>query len=287
MKVHVSSKDVITIGCVIIGSLLCAVNINTFINAGGLFPGGFTGLTVFIQRLAGKYMDVKIPYSLVNFTLNAIPAYIGYKTVGKKFTLYSCIMIILTGLFVEILPITNITEDILLITVFGGILQGVALGIALRGNASSGGTDFIAMWISQKTNRPAWNYILGMNAVMLMMAGYMFGWNTALYSIIFQFCSTQVVNIVHTRYKRMTLFIVTSNPDIVIEEIQNSTHHGVTRLEGIGTYYGRPRTMLYTVVDSQNVKRLMTRIHEIDETCFVNVTKTEAIEGRFYQTPIE
>ena len=280
-------KDLITILCVIIGSLLCAVNINTFINAGGLFPGGFTGLTVFIQRYFEKYLDMQVPYSAVNFALNALPAYIGYKTVGKKFTLYSCMMIILTGVFVEILPVTNITEDILLITVFGGILQGVALGIALRGNASSGGTDFIAMWISQKTNQPAWNYILGMNAVMLVAAGYLFGWNGALYSIIFQFCSTQVINFVHTRYKRMTLFIVTSNPDIVIEEIHNSTHHGVTRLEGIGTYYGKPRTMLYTVVESSNVKGLVTRIREIDETSFVNVTKTEAIEGNFYQRPIE
>ncbi len=287
MSTRITKKDFITISCVIIGSLLCAININTFINAGGLFPGGFTGLTVFIQRFAQQYFEVEIPYSLVNFTLNAIPAYIGYKTVGKKFTMYSCVMIILTGVFVEIIPITNITEDILLITVFGGILQGVALGIALRGNASSGGTDFIAMWISKRTNQPAWNYILAMNGVMLVAAGYLFGWNAALYSIIFQYCSTQVINIVHTRYKRMTLFIVTSNPDIVIEEIQNSTHHGVTRLEGIGTYYGRPRTMLYTVIDSQNVKGLVTRIREIDQTSFVNVTKTEAIEGKFYQRPIE
>ena len=287
MSTRITKKDFITISCVIIGSLLCAININTFINAGGLFPGGFTGLTVFIQRFAQQYFEVEIPYSLVNFTLNAIPAYIGYKTVGKKFTMYSCIMIILTGVFVEIIPITNITEDILLITVFGGILQGVALGIALRGNASSGGTDFIAMWISKRTNQPAWNYILAMNGVMLVAAGYLFGWNAALYSIIFQFCSTQVINFVHTRYKRMTLFIVTSNPDIVIEEIQNSTHHGVTRFEGIGTYYGRPRTMLYTVIDSQNVKGLVTRIREIDQTSFVNVTKTEAVEGKFYQRPIE
>ena len=116
MRLKPSVRDLITVGCVIIGSLLCAININTFINAGGLFPGGFTGLTVFIQRCAEKYMNLQVPYSAVNFALNAIPAYIGYKTVGKKFTLYSCVMIVLTGVFVEILPVTNITEDILLIT---------------------------------------------------------------------------------------------------------------------------------------------------------------------------
>ncbi|MEG0527288.1 YitT family protein [Amedibacillus sp. YH-ame10] len=287
MKKTWGRRDIISIICVVIGSFLCAININTFIGAGGLFPGGFTGLTVLIQRSFEKYAHIQVSYSLVNYALNAIPAYIGFRTVGKKFTIYSIMVIVLTGMFVEILPIINVTEDILLISVFGGILQGIALGIALRGNASGGGTDFIAMWISKKTNQPAWNYILGMNAVMLMVAGYLFGWDKALYSIIFQFCSTQIINMVHTRYKKVTLHIVTSNPDIVIEEIQNTTHHGVTRLEGIGTYYGQPRTMLYTVLESSNVKQLVVRVRELDPTSFINVTKSEFVEGRFYQTPIE
>lgn len=287
MKETFSRKDILTVCCVIVASFLCALNIKTFVNAGGLFPGGFTGLTVLIQRLFEKYLHMQVSYSLVNYLLNAIPAVIGYKMVGKKFTIYSCLMIVLTGIFADMLPISNITEDILLITIFGGILQGVALGIALKGNASSGGTDFIAMWISKMSAQPAWNYILAMNAIMLAAAGYLFGWDKALYSIIFQFCSTQVVNTVHKRYKQMTIFIITSNPDIVVEEIQNSTHHGVTRLDGIGTYYGQPRAMLYTVVDSNSVKGLVTRIREIDPSSFVNVTKTEYVEGRFYQVPIE
>lgn len=287
MKTQWHRKDIISITCVVIGALLFAININTFVNAGGLFPGGFTGLTVMIQRGFEKYMDIRVSYSLINFTLNAIPACIGFKLIGKKFTYYSILMVILTGVFVEMIPVINITEDILLITIFGGILQGIALGIALRANASSGGTDFIAMWISQKTNQSSWNYILGMNAMMLVLAGYLFGWDKALYSIIFQFCSTQIVNMIHTRYKRMTVFIITSNPEVVVEEIHNSTHHGVTRLEGIGTYYGKPRTMLYTVIDSGNVKGLVNRVRELDRSSFVNVTKTEYVEGNFYQTPIE
>lgn len=282
-----SKRDIVSIACVVLGSLLLALNIQSFVGTGGLFPGGFTGLTVLIQRSFLKFGGIEIPYSLVNFALNAFPAYIGYKTVGKKFTMYSIAVILLSGMFVEIIPPITITEDILLVTVFGGILQGIALGVTLRGNASTGGTDFISMWISQKTKQPAWNYILGMNAVMLAVAGYLFGWEAALYSIIFQFCSTQIVNYVHVRFKRMTLFIVTRSPDLVIEEIHSSTHHGVTRLEGIGTYYGEPRTVLYTVVETANVKGLVNRIHELDPTCFINVSKSEAIEGRFYQRPIE
>lgn len=280
-------RDMITLLCVIVAAAISAINIKTFVNAGGLFPGGFNGLTVLIQRICSTYFDIEIPFSIVNYTLNAIPAYIGFKMVGKKFTMYSIIMIILTGIFVDIIPASNITEDILLVSIFGGIFNGVALSIALRGNASSGGTDFISMWISKRTGQSAWNLVMGINAVMLIIAGAMFGWDKALYSIIFQFCSTQIINTYHTRYKRMTMFIVTSQPEVIIPIIQHSTHHGVTQLQGIGTYSGKPRTLLYTVVNTAEVKPLMNTIKEVDQTAFVNVTKTEQVEGRFYLEPIK
>lgn len=280
-------KDLITLICVIVGAFVSALNIKTFVDAGGLFPGGFNGLTVLIQRFCSTYLEFEIPFSLVNYALNAVPAYIGFKMVGKKFTMYSIVMIILTGLFVDIIPASNITEDILLVTIFGGIINGVALSIALKGNASSGGTDFISMWISQKTGQSAWNYVMAINAVMLIVAGCLFGWDKALYSIIFQFCSTQVINNLHTRYKRMTMFIVTSQPELIIPIIQHSTHHGVTQLEGIGTYSGKPRTLLYTVVNTAEVKPIINHIKEVDQTAFVNVTKTELVEGRFYLEPIK
>lgn len=127
---------------------------------------------------------------------------------------------------------------------------------------------------------------MGVNVIMLLIAGALFGWESALYSIIFQFCSTQIINTLHTRYKRMTMLIVTSQPDVIIPIIQHSTHHGVTRLEGIGTYSGKPRTLLYTVVNTTDVKGMMHRIKEVDQTAFINVTKTEMVEGRFYQAPI-
>ncbi len=283
---HKKYKDLITIICVITAALISAVNLKTFVNAGGLFPGGFNGLTVLIQRTCSRFLSIDIPFSIVNYSLNAIPAYIGFKMIGKKFTLYSILMILLTGIFVDMIPATNITEDILLISIFGGIINGIALSIALKGNASSGGTDFISMWISKRTGKSAWNYMMGVNAIMLMIAGALFGWESALYSIIFQFCSTQVINMLHTRYKRMTMFIVTSNPKVVIEIIQHSTHHGVTRLEGIGTYTDKPRTLLYTVVNTDDVKSIIHYVKEEDPSSFINVTKTELVEGRFYLDPI-
>ncbi|MEF9961655.1 MAG: YitT family protein [Erysipelotrichaceae bacterium] len=280
-------RDLITIICVVIASAIMAININTFVSAGGLYPGGLTGLTVLIQRVFDSYFGITLPYTLVNLSLNAIPAYIGYRTVGKKFTMFSVLMILLTGIFVDVLPISSITYDILLIAVFGGIINGVALGISLRGGASSGGTDFIAIALSKKLNMPTWNYIMGYNVVMLLAAGYLFGWEKALYSIIFQFCSTQILNTIHLKYKKMTLFIITNKGDEVAHQLLVFTHHGVTRFEGIGTYSNKPRTLLYTVIATNEVKKVMNVVRMIDGHAFINVAKTEQVDGRFYQPPIE
>lgn len=279
-------KNLFTLFCVVIGALIMAANIKTFVRAGNLFPGGFTGLTVMIQRIAEKYFNISVSYSLINILLNAVPAVIGYKTIGKRFTLYSCLMIVLTGIFVDFLPSSPLTYDPLLIAVFGGIFNGVGISFALKGKASSGGTDFIAVYLSDKLHAPAWNYVLGLNAVMLVVAGLLFDWNQALYSIIFQFVSTQIVSALHVRYKKVTVHIITSKPDDLSEKLMIYTHHGITRFEGHGCYSNQPRTLLYTVISTEELKEVIRFVHLVDEKAFINVMKTNSLEGRFYQEPI-
>ncbi len=287
MKINKKTKFILRAIVVIFASFVSAVNINSFVSAGGLFPGGFNGITVFLQRLFKTYFDIVLPFSPINILLNAFPIYIGFKMIGRKFTILSCLMIILTGVFVDIVPVLPITEDRLLIAVFGGLINGGAMSLALRAKASGGGTDFIAMAIAKKTNAPAWNYILILNGALLLIAGYLFGWEAALYSIIFQFCSTQIINMLHTQYKKLTMFIVTDKPDQIIDAVMKETHHGFTRFEGYGGYAHEPRTMLYTVIGSYEARKVKKIINAIDANAFVNVTKTEQVDGRFYQKPMD
>lgn len=264
-----------------------AANIKIFVRAGNLFPGGFSGLTVLIQRIFLQFTHIEIPYSLLNYTLNLFPAIIGFKMVGKKFTIYSCTVIALTGILVDMIPQQAVTFDPLLIAIFGGILNGTSIGITLKGGASTGGTDFLAMYISKKFDVSSWNYVLGFNVVMLVIAGALFGWDAALYSIIFQFVSTQVVNALHIRYKKVTLNIITHKADEMQNQLLSFTHHGVTRFEGEGCYLKENVSMLYTVVSNEQMKDVMKLVHDIDEHAFVNVIKTQTLEGRFWQEPIE
>lgn len=270
-----------------LASLLMAVNIKSFVRTGGLYPGGATGLTILIQRIAQMFWNVELPYTLVNVLLNALPIYIGFRFIGKKFTLYSCLVIFLTGIFTDIVPGYKITYDLLLISIFGGMINGFVISVCFMMNATTGGTDFIAIFLSEKKGVESFNLVLGLNIVILSAAGLLFGWDKALYSIIFQYASTQVLHGLYKKYQRQTLFIVTNKPQEISDAIAKVSNHGATILEGEGSYGHCERNVVYSVVSCAENKKVMNAVKEADPQAFVNAIRTEQLSGRFYQKPAE
>ena len=268
-------------------SFLMALNIKSFVRTGGLYPGGATGLALLIQRAADMFLHITIPYTIVNILLNAIPVYIGFRFIGKKFTMYSCLMIVLTSVLTDIIPGYAITYDTLLISIFGGLINGFVIGLCLHMNATTGGTDFIEIYLSEKKEIDSWNVVLGINVVILAVAGVLFGWDKALYSIIFQYTSTQVVHILYRKYQHETLFIVTNKATEVYEVISKMSNHGATIMEGEGSYEHQERKIVYSVVSSAQSKSIIREVKKADPHAFVNAIKTEQIAGRFYQKPNE
>lgn len=268
-----------------VASLVMALNLKSFVRTGGLIPGGFNGLTVLLQEIGLFLWKVELPFSLINFLLNAIPVIISFKFIGKKFTGLSCLMIVLTGIFTDLLPELTVTTDILLVAVFGGLFNAVAISICLFARATSGGTDFIAIFLSEKLGIDSWNYIFAGNVVILVIAGMMFGWDKALYSIIFQFTSTQVLQTLYGRYQKQTLLIVTKHPEEVYEAIKSVTNHDATLLKGVGCYEKKECNILYSVVGRDQVRKVLNSVRKADPSAFVNMIKTESLSGRFYQRP--
>ncbi len=267
------------------GACIMAVNIKSFIRAGNLVPGGFNGITLLLQQIGRAFFDVEVPYTLINLLLNAIPVFISFKFIGKKFTLYSCLMIILSSVLTDILPGYAVTQDTLLVCVFGGIINAFAISLCLKAGATSGGTDFIAIFFSEKFGIDTFNYIFIGNVVVILIAGRLFGWDEALYSIIFQYASTQMLHMLYKRYQKQTLFIITEKQEEVYEEIKNITNHDTTLFKGIGCYRKQECNMLYSVVGSDEIHKVVTKIREIDGQAFINIMKTEQITGRFYKKP--
>lgn len=271
----------------VIASLIMAGNIKTFVQTGGLYPGGATGLTILIQRSAELFFGVSVPYTVVNVLLNGIPVYIGFRYIGKKFTLYSCLMILLTGFFTDLIPAYSITYDTLLISIFGGMINGFVISLCLRMDATTGGTDFLAIFFSERNGVDSWNLVLGLNAVILAAAGVLFGWDKALYSIIFQFVSTQTLHVLFKKYQQETLFVVTNRPKEVCQAIAEVSNHGATVLEGEGSYEHCERNVVYSVVSGAECKRVIRAVRRVDPKAFINALRTEQLSGRFYQKPTE
>ena len=288
MALHVKNRSHIKSTLLVIASaFLMSFSLKVFIEAGGLFPGGFTGITVILQRLALRYLDVDIPFGALYLLLNIYPTILVYKYVGKWFTRYSIFHIILISFFVSVIPSMSVTYDEFLVAVFGGVLTGFGASLALHGHASGGGTDFIALYISNKTKQSAWHFILYGNITLLVIAGVLFGWEKALYSMIFQFVATQVVNSMHNRYKLMGLRMFTAIPDQVIAEILVHSRHGITKLWGEGGYTKKPRAMVYMVVNAYEVNEVISIAKTTDPEIFIDVSNIERVHGKYYQKPLD
>jgi len=274
---------------VLAGAALMAFNINTFVHAGKIFPGGFTGLTLLIQEAFLRYGNISVPFSVIFYIFNIVPAAICFKFVGKKFTIYSLVSVFACGIMTDFMPpmLTAFltTHDILLSAVFGGLLNAVAISICLHADATSGGTDFIAVYISEKHHKDAWNYILAINFVILTAAGILFGLDRALYSIIFQFATTMALGVLYRNYQQRTLLIVTNKPDEIFKMISETTKHGATLINCFGSYDMNTHTLLYSVVTATQIKKLIPAIRKIDSAAFTNVIKTEQLNGRFTMRP--
>lgn len=278
-------RDGRRLAMIALAALISAFNIRSFVRSAGLFPGGFSGLTLLLQSIFETYLNVRLPYTLVNLLLNVVPAVVSFRLIGHKFTLYSCGYLVLSSVLVDLIPGVTLTNNSLLLSVFGGIIGGFAVSVCLNADATSGGTDFISISLSERYGIDAFNYVLAGNVVMLCVAGLLFGWERALYSIVYQFVSTQVIHALFTRYQKQTLLIVTGNPREVYDVIRDSTHHAATLFKGEGLYEQEERYMIYSVVSRAEARSLVRRVRQVDPHAFVNSIRTQSLTGRFYQRP--
>lgn len=282
---HPKFYQVFRIFIVFFASILYAWNLRCFAKTAGLFPGGFSGVSLLLQKIGLTFFHIDIPYTFFNVVLNIFPIYISFRFLGKKFTWYSILTIFLSSIFVDLLPAYVFTQDVLLISVFGGLLNGFAICLCLNVGTTTGGTDFISIYLSSQKGIDAWNYILLGNVIILAIAGALFGWSIALYSIIYQFCSTQVIQMLYKRYKKETLFIISDKSNEIYHAIRETTNHDATLFQGIGCYEEKEKTLIYSVINTEAKRQLIPMIRSIDPHAFINIVKTEELEGRFHNTP--
>ncbi|QIZ07094.1 YitT family protein [Priestia megaterium] len=263
------------------GSLLVALAMNLFLIPANIYSSGFTGIAQLLSKVLGDYTPIHVSLGFLLLLLNIPVAILGWKKVGKSFTVYSFISVALSSLFLTLIPIKQVSNDILLNAVFGGVIQAVGVGITLKWGASTGGVDIIAMVLSRMKDKPIGPYMLVINGVIIITAGFLYGWEKALYTLVTLYTSTRVIDAIHTRHAKLTAIIITKKADVMKKAIQEKLVRGITILPAKGAFSNEAREMLMVVITRYELYDLERILKDVDPNAFTNIIQTTNIYGFF------
>lgn len=280
-----SRRNLITTLAVVVSAFVMAFANNVFLQEADLLPGGFMGMAALLQRM-GDIFDLNLSRGLLLTLINIPVALFCVRAISRRFVFFSLANVILTSIFLKVLPVFPVLEDIILNVIFGGFLYGFGIVIALRGGASSGGTDFIALYVANKSGKELWSAVFLLNVVQLTIFGILFGFDKAGYSILFQFLCTRTISTFHNRYKRITLQIFTKKPDEVVESYLDEFEHGITVLNGTGGYTGEPTSLCVAIVSSYQLHEAADAVRAADPDAIINVMKSENFVGKYVNPKI-
>ncbi|WP_462408956.1 YitT family protein [Neobacillus sp. Marseille-QA0830] len=269
------------IGIVVIGALLNAAGMNLFLVPADIYSSGFTGIAQLLSRVISDYTSFHVSMGLLLLILNIPVAALGWKKVGKSFTIYSFLSVALSSLFLELIPVKPIANDILLNSVFGGVIVAAGIGITLKWGASTGGLDIIAMVLSRIKDKPIGPYMFILNFFIIITAGFLYGWEKALYTLVFLYTSTRVIDAIHTRYAKLTAFIITKKADELKKAIQAKLVRGITMIPAKGAFSNETRDLLMIVITRYELFDLERVIKEVDPNAFTNIIETTNVYGFF------
>lgn len=258
-----------------IGILLAALALEVFLIPNRIIDGGITGISIILSFLTNINLSIFIVIINIPFLL------LGFKHLGKNFLIQSSVAMILFSLLLEAFKqVDVVTSDILLATVFGGLLLGIGVGFVIRYGACLDGVETIAILINKKTSFSVGQVILLINLVIYMVAGILFGWDRALYSIMTYFITYKIIDIVSEGLDQAkAALIITNNGEEIASSIYKKLGRTVTFIEGEGLISGK-KVVLYVVVTRIEVRELKKIVGDDDVSAFMTITDVAEIVGQ-------
>ena len=258
-----------------IGAIIYSAGLNLFLIPNHIIDGGVTGISLLVQALTG------VPFSVLIVVLNLPFFYLGYKRLGAGLAVSATYAIVILSLcssyFEQLKPATT---DPFLSTIFGGIIIGIGVGIVIKSGGPTDGTEIVAIWMDNRTSFSVGEIIMFFNFFILGAAGFVFSWNSAMYSLIAYFICSRMIDAVSTGLDSSKgVFIVTTDYDKVSDAIVHDMHRAVTRLHGQGGFLKDDKDVLYCVVTRLEVTKLKQVVHGIDPNAFLSVFDVQEVQG--------
>lgn len=259
----------LTIGCV-----TAALSLETFLIPNTILDGGVTGISIIISKLTD------IPLSLLVLILNIPFVYIGYRNLGKGFLARTIYSMIVFAIFLSVFhSIGHMTDDKLLATIFGGMILGAGVGLVIRSGGCVDGTESVAIVISKKTSLSVGQVVLMFNLIIYTVAGFIFGFDRAMYSLFTYFITFKVIDFVSEGLEQAkAALIITDQGTSLTKEIYERLGRTTTTIRGKGLISGE-KEVLYCVLTRVEVFELKKIIDEMDESAFVTILEVSDIIG--------
>nr|WP_153124447.1 YitT family protein [Peribacillus tepidiphilus] len=260
---------------IIIGAMLMGIGIEEFLVPNNILDGGIVGISIILSHLTGVKLGVFI------FLLNIPFFYIGYKQIGKTFalsTLLGIAVLSVTTILLHDVPV--FTEDLLLATVFGGIVLGTGVGIVIRYGGSLDGTEIMAILANKKLPFSVGEIIMFINVFIFGTAGFVFGWDRAMYSILAYFIAFKTIDIVITGLdESKSAWIISEYHKEIGDAILARLGRGVTYLNGEGAFTGDNKKVIFCVITRLEEAKLKSIIEELDPGAFLAVSNIAEVRG--------
>jgi len=275
-RIESASQVVWNLFLITLGSALCSVAINGILLPQRFYGAGFTGVALLIH-----YMFSSLPVAVLYFILNVPVFCLGWIYVGRRFFLYSIAGMFIYSGTLALIHVSLPVHDKMLSAILAGIIVGAGSGIILRSFGSAGGTDILSVILLKRFSIRLGTTILIFNSLVLAAGAVLFSLEGALYTLIYIYVNSYIVNLVVTGLsQRKAVYIISPRWEEISHEIMDKIQRGVTIIKGQGGYTGRDEQILYTVISFQELPQLKQLIRGVDPHAFVVVTDTLEVIGQ-------
>ncbi|SCW54436.1 Uncharacterized membrane-anchored protein YitT, contains DUF161 and DUF2179 domains [Paenibacillus tianmuensis] len=260
---------------IVLGAALVSVGLENFLVPNKIIDGGIVGISIISSHLSG------IPIGVFLLLLNLPFLFIGYKQIGKTFALSTLFAVALMSLGTWLLhPVPPLTNDPLLAAVFGGIIVGIGVGMVIRSGGSLDGTEILAIVFSKKMPFSVGEVVMFFNLFILSSAGFVFGWDHAMYSLIAYYIAFKLIDITIEGFdESKSVWIISENSRELGDAIMNRLGRGVTYLQGEGGFTGGNKLVIFCVINRLEEAKLKSIVEETDEAAFLAVGNIHDVQG--------
>ncbi|BCA84578.1 membrane protein [Enterococcus saigonensis] len=280
-------QDMVTkLTVILIYAFLYSLALNIFWQPGNIYAGGLTGIAQILATVFAKN-QIALPISIIYYLLNVPMFILAWFKINRKFVLYTILCVSAASFAIHIVPSTTLTTDPIICAIFGGAINGFSLGLALKYGLSTGGMDALIITIRQMTGRSIGVISIILNGIIVLIAGYLFGWPYAFYSVLSIFVSGKVTDLVYVKHKKVQVTIITQKPNEVIPALQEKLSRGITIIpHALGAYNQETQTILILIITTYEMEILDQIMKEVDPKAFVSVTQDIKILSQFEELDI-